>query len=177
MKDKLFFAKVNSNAIIPSKREEDAGFDIYACFDEDEVFIEPNEIKIIPTGIASAFSNDYVLIAKERGSSGSKGMSVRMGVIDSGYRNEILIGINNTSDKTIVIAKNIENTKKKILNNIGIFCKDIVEGSYIFYPHDKAIAQLILLPVPKVDVEEIPYNDLLKIKSERGLGKLGSTNK
>ena len=26
------FAKVHPNAIIPSKRDEDMGFDIYACF-------------------------------------------------------------------------------------------------------------------------------------------------
>ena len=34
------FAKVHPNAIIPSKREEDMGFDIYACFDEDYIMIK-----------------------------------------------------------------------------------------------------------------------------------------
>ena len=29
----IIFAKVKENAIIPSKEEENAGFDIYACWD------------------------------------------------------------------------------------------------------------------------------------------------
>lgn len=169
MKNKIYFAKTKPDAIIPNKREEDAGFDIYACFDEDEIYIDLGEIKLIPTGIASAFSNDHVLIVKERGSSGSKCMSVRMGVIDSGYRNEILVGINNTGNNAIVITKDVEKTKNKI--------SDILKDNIIYYPYDKAIAQLLLLPIPKVKVEEIPYEDLLKIKSERGLGNFGSSGK
>ena len=42
------FAKVRPDAIIPSKRDEDMGFDIYACFDEDYVVINPHETKLIP---------------------------------------------------------------------------------------------------------------------------------
>ena len=38
----LYFAKVNPNAIIPSKRLEDAGYDLYACFDEDYMVIQPH---------------------------------------------------------------------------------------------------------------------------------------
>jgi dUTP pyrophosphatase len=169
MKNKIYFAKTKPDAIIPSKRKEDAGYDIYPCFEDNEIIIPIGGIKIIPTGIASAFSSDYVLIVKERGSTGSKCMSVRMGVIDSGYRNEILIGINNTGCNPIIIAKDIEKTKNKI--------SDILKDNIIYYPYDKAIAQLLLLPIPKVKVEEIPYEDLLKIKSERGLGNFGSSGK
>lgn len=169
MKNKIYFAKTKPDAIIPSKRKEDAGYDIYPCFEDNEIIIPIGGIKIIPTGIASAFSSDYVLIVKERGSTGSKCMSVRMGVIDSGYRNEILIGINNTGCNHIIIAKDVEKTKNKI--------SDILKDNIIYYPYDKAIAQLLLLPIPKVKVEEIPYEDLLKIKSERGLGNFGSSGK
>ena len=35
MREKLYFAKLRPEAVIPSKRDEDAGYDIYACFDED----------------------------------------------------------------------------------------------------------------------------------------------
>ena len=31
----LYFAKVNPDAIIPTKEKENAGYDIYACFDKD----------------------------------------------------------------------------------------------------------------------------------------------
>ena len=36
------FAKVKPEAIIPSKRVEDAGFDIYACFEEEYMVIKPH---------------------------------------------------------------------------------------------------------------------------------------
>lgn len=77
----IYFAKVKEQAIIPTKREEDGAFDIYACFEEDYMIIEPHETKMIPTGLASAFSADYVAILKERGSNGSKGIGQRAGVI------------------------------------------------------------------------------------------------
>lgn len=192
--NKLYFAKTKPNAIIPSKREEDGGYDIYACLDEDEIVIEPQEIKFIPTGIASAFSSDYVLLVRERGSSGSKGLAVRCGVIDSGYRDEIFIAINNTVNKKIIITKDVEKTKERLIKETKDYIESVKHPGYetklrklnvekyidencIIYPASKAIAQLILVPVPKVEVEEISYNDLLAIKSERGLGKLGSTNK
>jgi len=162
-RDKIYFAKVKPNAIIPSKKEEDAGYDIYACIDEDNLVIEPFETKLIPTGIASAFSNDYVIAIRERGSSGIKGLKVSAGVIDSGFRNQWFVAIYNANAKPVVITKEKDTT--------------VLENDYIVYPQSKAIAQMLLLPVPKVDVEEMPYDELLKIKSERGLGKLGSSGK
>lgn len=45
------------------------------------------------------------------------------------------------------------------------------------YPYSKAIAQALVIPVPKVEIEEISYDELKEIKSERGMGKLGSSNK
>ena len=73
-RDDLYFAKVKPEAIIPSKRDEDAAYDLYACFDEDYMVIAPHTTKLVPTGIATAFSPKWVAIIKERGSNGSKGM-------------------------------------------------------------------------------------------------------
>ena len=67
--------------IIPSKRDEDAGYDIYPFFEGDNLEIKPGETVMIPTGLYSAFSKDYVAILKERGSTGTKGMGQRAGVI------------------------------------------------------------------------------------------------
>jgi dUTP pyrophosphatase len=53
---------------------------------------------------------------------------------------------------------------------------DVMPESFV-YPYSKAIAQALVVPVPKTEVEEIPYEELQKIKSERGMGKLGSSNK
>ena len=41
----------------------------------------------------------------------------------------------------------------------------------------KAIAQAILVPVPKTEIEEVTYEELKEIKSERGEGALGSSGK
>lgn len=169
----ILFAKVNPKAIIPSKEEENGGYDIYACFEEDFMLIQPHEIKMIPTGIASAFDSKYVMILKERGSSGTKGMATRSGVIDSGYRGEWFVPINNTTDNPIIISKfNEEETIKKLY-------RIIAQYPYVptIYPYEKAICQALLLPVPNVKVEEISYEDLKNIKSNRGTGALGSSGK
>lgn len=167
------FAKVKSNAIIPSKKEEDAGYDIYACFDEDFIIIEPHVIKMIPTGIASAFSEDYVMVLKERGSTGTKGMAIRCSIVDSGYRGEWFVPINNTTDNFIIISKIGRNELKELKLD------DLIplNSTTTVYPYSKAIGQALLLPVPKVKVKEVSYEDLKEIESSRGTGALGSSGK
>lgn len=158
---KIKFAKLRPTAIIPTKNEEDAGYDCYADFEEDFIEIEPLETKLIPLGIASAISSDYYFQIQERGSTGSKGIKYGAGVIDSGYRGEWLVPITNTNRKTLVITKD-----ESFKNN-----------NYIVHPYNKAICQAILLPVPKTEIEEISYKDLKEIPSLRGTGKLGSSGK
>lgn len=163
IKNKIKFAKVNPNAIIPTKRDEDAGYDIYACFDEEYMLINPHQTVLVPTGITSAFSNDYVIIMKERGSTGSKGMGQRCGVIDSGYRGEWFISMTNHNDKPLII------TKQNDTSNL--------EDDYVVYPYSKAICQALLLPLPCSESVEITYDELCNIKSERGNGNIGSSGK
>ena len=168
------FAKVHPNAIIPSKRDEDMGFDIYACFDENYIIIPPHETNLIPTGIASACDPNYGFLIFERGSTGSKGIARRCGVIDSGYRNEWFIGLTNTTDKMLFISKMSE--KETYIDYYGEEEMDEMLPSFV-YPYSKAIAQALIIPVLKTEVNEIPYDELMIIKSERGLGKLGSSSK
>ena len=160
---KIKFAKVKENAIIPTKRDEDAGYDLYSCFDEEYIKINPLETKLIPTGIAVATPTDYYFQIEERGSTGSKGIKKSAGVIDSGYRNEIFIAITNCNNKPLVITKE---------TNI-----DYLKDDYIVYPYNKAIAQMILHKVHNLESEEISYEELKNIPSERGLGALGSSGK
>ena len=166
MRAKITFAKVKPDAIIPSKREEDAGFDVYACFDEDYMVIFPHETKLIPTGIAGCCDKDYCFIAKERGSTGSKGMALRCGVLDSGYRNEWFIALTNTTEKMLFISKI---TDKLMYERFG--------DNILVYPYSKAIAQVLVVPVPETEVNVVSYEELKEIKSERGMGALGSSNK
>ena len=164
------FAKVRPDAIIPSKRDEDIGFDIYACFDEDYMVINPHETKLIPTGIASACDPGYGFLLFERGSTGSKGIARRCGVIDSGYRNEWFVGLTNTTNKVMFISKLSER------ETYDSYYGDIMPESFV-YPYSKAIVQAWVAPVLKTNKEEISYEDLKAIPSERGLGALGSSGK
>ena len=160
------FAKVRPTAIIPTKRDEDAGFDIYANFEDDFIIIDPHTTTLIPTGIASACDTDYCFILKERGSTGSKGIAQRCGVIDSGYRNEWFVPITNTTNKKIAIVKKDADY---------IFMRNT--SGYTIYPYEKAIAQALIIPVPKVNIEELTYDELKEIASDRGMGALGSSGK
>lgn len=161
------FAKVRPTAKIPTKRVEDAGYDIYADFEEPFILINPHETVMIPTGIASACDTDYCFVLKERGSTGTKGMAQRAGIIDSGYRSEWFVPITNTTDKTLFITKSTYLTKLKAT----------YEEHAIYYPYEKAICQALVMPVPTVDVEEYTYEELKAIPSSRGVGALGSSGK
>ena len=163
--DELYFAKVKPDAIIPSKREEDAAYDIYACFDEDYIEIPPHKTVLIPTGIATVFSSKWVALLRERGSNGSKGIAQRAGVIDSGYRGEWFVPLTNTNDVPGVISK-------IPASNLPRIYKD-----GIIYPYTKGIAQLLMVEVPKLRTKEISYEELQRFSSERGTGALGSSGK
>ena len=159
------FAKVKPHAVIPSKRVEDAAMDIYACFEEDWICIEPNSSKLIPTGIASAFSSEWAVIFRERGSTGVKNIKVNAGVIDSGFRGEYFVSLYNGNNVPVYITKYMDGEQAPEPKDA------------ILYPYSKAIAQALVIPVPETNIEEISYIDLKNIPSERGLGALGSSNK
>lgn len=160
----LLFAKVKPNAIIPSKDDENAGYDIYCCAEED-IIIKPHETKLIPTGIACAMSEGYYMQLFERGSTGSKGIKESCGVIDSSFRNEIFAAIYNANDFEIIITDKTDKVENLKGNKI------------LLYPKSKAICQGVILPVPKMNIKEVSYEELLKYESKRGLGQLGSSGK
>lgn len=161
--DTILFAKVRPDAIIPSKRFEDSGYDIYANFEQEQIEIKPSEVVLIPTGIASSLLPKYRFIVKERSSTGTKCMAVRAGVIDSGYRGEWFIAMNNTGRKNIIISKHV-NTLIETDHNI-------------LYPYTKAIAQANLEIVPAVKTKTITFEELQAIPSERKAGKSGDSGK
>ena len=169
------FAKTKPNAIIPTKRLEDAGYDVYPCFDEDYIIIKPHTTVVIPTGVASACDTDYCFVLHERSSTGTKGMAQRCGIIDSGYRGEWGVPITNTNDIPIVICKKESITDFNDFASILLFSYG--EANYILYPYEKAICQALVLPVPEVEIEEYTYEELKAIPSERGTGRLGSSGK
>ena len=192
MTNDLVFAKVRPDAIIPTKDTENAGYDIYANFKEDYVVIPPHETILVPTGIASAMTDNYYLQVHERGSTGKIGMKYSAGVVDSSYRGEIFVALTNTNEKEIIISKL---TREELIDKYGEKDGDYIILKYnnhydeaylidpsghftaIIYPYTKAIAQLVVHEVPKMNIIEVTYDDLQKIPSKRGIGALGSSGK
>lgn len=104
MEDELYFAKTKPNAIIPTKRDEDAGYDIYTC-ETDTIVIEPCSTRLIDSGIAMACNKAYFPKFFDKGGMGSKGIIIGAGVGDSGYRDSYFIPLINTNkDKTLIIT-------------------------------------------------------------------------
>ena len=115
---------MTDNAKLPTKAYTgDLGYDLYSI---ENVTIKPNEKPIsVRTGIAIQLPNGYGCIIKDRSSLASEGLHVVAGVIDNGYRGEIIIKMVNLTNKPITL---IEGTK---------------------------IAQMILIPIVNCDIKEI----------------------
>lgn len=100
--------KVNENAIIPTRGSEfAAGYDLYACIDED-VKIKAGETCKIPTGIAVEIPEGYAgLVYARSGLASKKGLAPanKVGVVDADYRGEILVFLHNHSNVDAVIEK------------------------------------------------------------------------
>lgn len=158
----IYFAKFRETGIIPSKTDENAGYDIYADFKEDYKIINPHETVMIPTSIVSAFDKHWYFQLFERGSTGTKGIGQRCGVIDSCYRGEWFIPITNHNTKPIIIYKDVDN---------------LPIGDFISYPYKKALAQAVLIEVPVTSIKEISYSEIMKFETARGVGMLGSSGK
>ena len=100
-----------------------AGYDIYLLQD---LIIEPNEIKKIPTGIKSFFEKDEVLFLIVRSSTGFK-YNIRLcnqvGVIDSDY-------YNNQNNEGHIWLKIQNEGKEKVIIPQG---EAIVQGIFLKY--------------------------------------------
>ena len=144
--EKILIKKLNPAVELPVYKTNGAsGMDLMA-FTEKPIKIAPNSSYLVPTGISIAFSEDYeVQIRPRSGLAAKNNISVlnTPGTIDSDYRGEIKVILFNHSKKDFII-----NNKDRI-------------------------AQMILVPVLKMDLEET--NDLPK--TLRGKSGFGSTGK
>ena len=137
----IYWDKLNERAKLPSKRDEDAGFDIYSDSMEN-IILKPNETKFFTTGLRSAFPSNYWIEIKERGSTGAVGLSVRSGVIDSGYRGEWKIMLTNVNKYPVEFSHNVD----KVTYVKGKIFKNKIKK--VIYPLTKAIAQAVVIPLP-----------------------------
>jgi len=89
--------KLKPDAVLPSYAHPgDAGMDVYAS---EDVHIKKGERAKVPTGIAMEIPDGYVgLVWDKSGLSMNHGLKTLGGVIDAGYRGEVMIGVINLSD-------------------------------------------------------------------------------
>ena len=143
---KVLVKKLDPKVQLPSyKTKGSSGMDLMA-FIKDPIKIAPNTSALIPTGISVAIPNDVEIQIRPR-----SGLAVKSsisvlntpGTIDSDYRGELKIILFNHSKEEFVVRNN------------------------------DRIAQMVLMPVLKIDFEEV---DNLPV-TLRGSGGFGSTGK
>ena len=143
---KVLIKRLDPSVELPDYKTTGAsGMDLMA-FLEQPIKLKPNSSCIVPTGLSIAFSEDYEIQIRPRSGLAAKYDITVLntpGTIDSDYRGEIKIILFNHSNKEFII------------NN-----------------RDR-IAQMILMPVIKMDLEEA--DDLPD--TMRGKGGFGSTGK
>jgi dUTP pyrophosphatase len=103
MNDIVQVQLLNSNGVVPTKtNRNDAGFDLYSSID---TVIPSKQRKTVSTGIAIQMPEHFAgLIWPRSGLSVKRGIDVLAGVIDSGYRGEIMVCLYNTSDENVTIT-------------------------------------------------------------------------
>lgn len=101
--------KIREGAVIPKiATKGSAAADLYACV-EEPVIVPAGGNAVIPTGIAIAVPEGYGAFIFARSGLGIKhGITPRncVGVIDSDYRGEVCVGLQNLSDKNYTVQPN-----------------------------------------------------------------------
>ena len=139
----LFIKRLDQNLPLPQRaHQHDAGLDLLSAVDAT---LMPGERALLPTGISVAIPEGHAGYVQPRsGLALKKGLGIvnSPGLIDAGYRGEVcVVVINLDRSEAIEIARG-----------------------------DK-VAQLVVLPVPTLEVVEVESLP----ESQRGSGGFGST--
>ena len=134
--------KLTEDAVVPQYAyTADAGLDLSANCD---MVLAPHERALVPTGLAIAIPEGYAgFVMPRSGLALREGLSMANtpGLIDAHYRGELkVIAVNLDNEKPITITKG------------------------------ERIAQLVIMPVPPIDLEVVDELD----ETDRGAGGFGS---
>lgn len=125
--EKIKIKKLNDKAVLPSRGScFSAGLDLSACIETD-ITIEPNETKKIGTGIAIELLPKTVGLVFGRSGLGVKfGIAPAncVGVIDSDYRGEIIVGLHNSGKESYTVKAG-ERIAQLVV--VPIFLPEVVE--------------------------------------------------
>ncbi|HBJ18608.1 MAG TPA: dUTP diphosphatase [Clostridiales bacterium] len=101
------FIRLDERATIPTYGSASAaGADLYALTGED-IVIPPHATVMIHTGLAMELPEGYCgLIFARSGIATKRGLAPanKVGVVDSDYRGEFMVGLHNHSDETATVA-------------------------------------------------------------------------
>jgi dUTP pyrophosphatase len=120
---KLKVKKIVNQARSPTKHNpNDAAFDLYAVKD---IQIPVNKTNIIHTGICIEIPTGYFGKIESRSSLAKRGIFCTAGVIDSGYRGEIMVVMNNLS-QDLYSVKQGDRIAQMIIHRVQNF--EIIES-------------------------------------------------
>lgn len=181
---KVKIKKLNEKAVIPTyAHATDAGLDLTATSIKHDF---EKDVFIYGTGLAVEIPEGYVGLLFPRSSNRNTEayMTNHVGVIDSGYRGEVMVCYKNRTTTNIAdeisdIAIDLYDLIDK--NNEFSNCDGLVENiseinrNAIKQPYEVGdkIAQLIIIPYPCIEFEEV---DKLS-DSDRGTNGHGSTGR
>jgi dUTP pyrophosphatase len=96
--------KLSPDAMMPTVAHpgEDIGYDLYSC---EDVTLAAHGAAGVHTGIAIEFSPPAGGIVKTRSGMAKKRLMCNAGVIDAGYRGEVIILMENLGDEPYTIRK------------------------------------------------------------------------
>ena len=141
---KILIKRLSNNIPLPKyETEGSSGMDLTANVNKF-IEIQPGKSEIIPTGLALSIPKNYEIQIRPRSGLAAKNQISVLntpGTIDEDYRGEIKVILINLGEKKFVIEKGLR------------------------------IAQMVLCPVIKAELEEVDELD----ETKRGSGGLGST--
>ena len=155
------------DAKIPAyARLGDAGLDVYST---EDIEIGPGETKLIHTGLKVAIPRGYELQVRPK-----SGISLKTklrvantpGTIDSGYRDEVCVIIENLEPKIADIDYDFDERGRTIINSI-------LHGKSYSIEKGQKIAQLVLNEIVVANFEKV--NSIAEVEGEDRGGGFGST--
>lgn len=172
---------LSENATKPKRNyDTDAGYDIYAA---ETVILKPQEQTIIKTDVAVDIPEGYAgLLTGRSGVSSKTGLTVKLGIIDSGFRNGMGISIKNDEQRLEwkhemnndelekgyePLVYDIKGEKIENGNPFGV----ATSRKYQIQKGDK-LAQLVIVPIFSEEVELV---DDFTDETARGTNGFGSS--
>ena len=157
----------NPEAKMPTYANKgDAGMDVYAL---EDYTIKPGETKLIPTGIKVAIPEGYELQVRPKSGRALK-TKLRVantpGTIDSGYRSEIGVIIENIEPPIQDIGFHYNDNNQLIIDSI-------LRGKDYYIGKGEKFAQLVLCKVYEASFTQV--TDITTVKGNRG-GGFGSSS-